>query len=191
MIISEFIDNFNNKKIVNTKINEHAVSDYLREVLEIKTYIPFREKRAVVEMVVAQNITEEDGIKRSDSINQYVSFVTAMITLHTNLEFSEDPVTDYDLLAESGLLPQIIAEFKTSYDECDILLKMALTMELEDNNINVLVGKFLNGILQRIDGVGGLIKDKLGDLNLKDILGQDIKPEDIAKLQGLLDRWNK
>lgn len=191
MIISEFIDNFNNKKIVNTKINEHAVSDYLREVLEIKTYIPFREKRAVVEMVVAQNITEEDGIKRSDSINQYVSFVTAMITLHTNLEFSEDPVTDYDLLAESGLLSQIIAEFKTSYDECDILLKMALAMELEDNNINVLVGKFLNVVLQRIDGVGGFIKDKLGDLNLKDILGQDIKPEDMAKLQGLLDRWNK
>ena len=41
MTISEFIKNFTDKKIVNSKINEHAVSDYLNKELEIKKYIPF------------------------------------------------------------------------------------------------------------------------------------------------------
>lgn len=191
MKIFEFVQNFKDKKVVNTKTNEHAVRDYIKKEIEFKTYIPFREKRAVVEVVAAQNTTEVDGIKRNDAINQYMSFVVAMITLHTNLEFSDDPVADYDLLEEAGLLSQIIAEFKTSYDDCEALLKMAVAMELEDNNINVIVGKFLNGILQRLDGVGDVLKDKLGGLNLKDILGRDIKPEDLAKLQGFLNRWNK
>lgn len=189
--VENFVKDFKDKRVINTKVAPDAIGNYIRENLEIRTYIPFVKKRAIAEMVVAQNTEEVDGVKRNDSINQYVSFVVAMISAHTNLEFGEDPVVDYDLLAESGLLHQIIAEFKTSYDECEILLKMALAMELEDNNINVLVGKFLNGILQRLDGVGEVLKDKLGGLNLKDILGQDIKQEDLAKLQGFLDRWNK
>ena len=112
-----------------------------------------------------------------------------MIGAHTALEFGDDPVVDYDLLSESGLLPQILAEFESSYSECDILLKMALAMELEDNNTNVLVGKFLNNILQRFDGAGEVLKEKFNDFNIADIL-KDFKPEDLAKLSGFLNKFN-
>lgn len=191
MTVQEFVKVFTEKKIMNTRINENAVSEYLCKELEIKSYIPFREKREIAEMIVAQNIKVVDGIKKYDDIDSYVSLVVASIAAHTNLEFGADPVADYDLLAETGLLPQIIAEFQSSHEEIGILLKMAIASELEDNNINVFVGKFLNGILQRVDTVGGVLKDKLGDLNLKDILGSDIKQEDLAKLKGFLDRYNK
>ena len=97
---------------------------------------------------------------------------------------------DYDLLAESGLLPQIIAEFKESYDECDVLLKMALAMELEDNNVNVLFGKFLNSILQRVDDVMEFAKNTFGNIDIKDILGEAFKEEDLAELKGFLDKYN-
>lgn len=189
MVIREFITKFNNDKVVNTQLKPNAVSDYLKETLEIKTYIPFREKREIAEIVVRQNTTEVDGIKRNDAINQYVSFIVAMLSAHTTLEFGDDPVADYDLLAESGLLPQIIAEFQESYSECDIILKLALAMELEDNNISVLIGKFLNSILQRLDGVGEVLKDKLGGFDLKEILGADFKQEDLAKLSGFLNKF--
>lgn len=186
--ILSFINDFNTKKIMNTKVAPNAISEYLRNNLEIKTYIPFKAKRLLAETIVAQNTEEIDGVKRNDSINQYISFVCAMIAAHTNLEFSEDPVEDYDMLSECGLLPQIIAEFQDSYNECEVILKMALAMELEDNNINVQVGKFLNGILQRLDGVGDVLKNTLGGLDLKDILGADFKQEDLAKLSGFLDK---
>ena len=190
MKVIEFVEQFKNDKVVNTKINENAVSKYLKDKLEIKTYLPFRFKRMLVETVVAQNIEFIDGIKKIDPINEYVGFIVAVLSAHTNLEFGDDPIADYDLLAEGGLLPQIISEFQESYSECDVLLKMARTSELEDNNVNVLVGKFLNGILQKLDGVGDVLKDKLGDFNLKDILGADFKQEDLAKLSGFLNKFN-
>lgn len=191
MKILDFIKDFEEKKVINTKIAPNAISDYVTKTLEVKTYIPFRQKREVVETIVSKNTKEVDGIKKNDSINQYLSFVISMLTLHTNLEFSKDPVEDYDLLAESGLLPLVIAEFKTSYDECDILLKMALASELEDNNVNVLVGKFLNGLLNKLDGLGEVLKDTLGDFDIKSLFGADFKNEDLAKLSGFLNKYNK
>ena len=188
MKIAEFIEKFKNDKVMNTKINEHAISDYLKKELEIKTYIPFRVKREIAEIVVAQNTDWVDGIKKHDSVNAYISFIVASLAAHTNLQFGYDPIEDYDMLAESGLLPQIISEFETSHSETDIILKMVLAMELEDNNINALVGKFLNDILQRLDSVGNVLKDKFGNVDLKDILG-DFKQEDLAKLGGLLNRF--
>lgn len=190
MTIKEFVENFANDKVINTQLKPNAISEYIKEKLEVKSYIPFKIKREIVEIVVSQNTKEIDGIKRHDSINAYIGFVVAMISAHTALEFSENPIEDYDLLAENMLLPKIIDEFKDSYNECDILLKMALAMELEDNNINVLVGKFLNGILQKLDGVGEVLKDKLGNFDLKDILGADFKQEDLAKLTGFLNKFN-
>lgn len=188
MKITDFVQEFKNKKIKNTTVAPNAVSEYLNSVLEIKTYLPFKVKRQIAEMVVTENTHEIDGVKKNDSINQYVSFVIAMLTAHTNLECSTNPIDDYDLLAESGLLPQILAEFKSSYDECDILLKMALSSELESNNINILVGHFLNKILNKMDEFGDALKDKLGDFNLKDVFGVDLKEEDLTKLSGFLDK---
>ena len=188
MLVNEFVKEFIEKKIFNSKLNEHAISNYLKENLEIKSYLPFRTKRQIAEMVVAQNIKEVDGIKKHNSIDGYVSFIVASIAAHTNLQFSDNPVADYDLLAESGLLPQIIAEFKDSHDEIDILLKMALASELEDNNIEVLVGRFLDKILKKMDEFGDVLKDKFEDFNLKDVFGADFKEEDLAKLTGLLNK---
>lgn len=189
--VKDFVEDFKSKKIQNTKINEHAVSDYIKSTLAVKTYIPFRQKREIVEMVVAQNLKEVYGVKKHDPINQYVSFVVAMIGAHTDMEFSDDPVVDYDLLAESGLLPRVISEFKASYDECDILLKMALASELEDNNINVTVARFLDGILKKLDSVGEVLKSQLGDFDIKKFLGADFNEEDLANLKGFLNKNSK
>ncbi len=189
--VKNFIDDFKQKKIQNTKLNDHAISDYLKETLEIKTYLPFRTKRMLVETVVSQNIEWVDGIKKIDAINEYIGFIVAVLSAHTAIEFSDDPVADYDLLAESGLLPQIIAEFQESYAECDVLIKLARASELEDNNINMLVGRFLNGILTRLDSVGEVLKTNIGNINLQEILGATFKEEDLAKLKSLLDKYIK
>lgn len=191
MKIKEFVENYKNARVQNTKINPNAVSEYLREELAIKTYIPFREKRRIAEMIVAQNIKVVDGIKKYDDINSYVSLVVASIDAHTDLEWSADPVADYDMLAESGLLPQIIAEFQGSHEEIGIWLKMAIASEIEDNNVNVLVGRFLNSILEKLDGVVDGVKELVGNVDLKELLGMNFKEEDLAQLKGFLDKYTK
>lgn len=183
MLAQEFVKTFMEKKIANNKINEHAVSDYLKNELEIKTYIPFREKRKIAEMIVGQNIKVVDGIKKYDSIDGYVSLIVASIAAHTNLRFSDDPIADYDILAESGLLGEIVAEFADSHQEVDLLVHMVLDMEMEDNDINALIGRFLDGILGKLDGFGSAIKN----VDLTKILG-NIEQEDFAKLGGILDK---
>lgn len=185
--VKQFVEEFKNNKIANSRVNENAVSDYLKDQLEIKEYIPFNDKRMIAEMVVGANTFELDGVKKHDSISAYVGFVVAMLTSHTNLEMSDDPVADYDLLAENGLLMPIIEMFRADYTECDILLKMALAYEMDDNAVGAVVGRFLNGIYNTLDGVGDVLKDTIGKINIDDILG-NIKQEDWAKLIGLLDK---
>lgn len=185
--IKEFVDAYKAKRFMNMKTATEERSEWLRKELEIKTYLPFKKKRELAEMVVERNIEMVDGIKKHDEINSYICFVVAVIGAYTNLRFNEDPVSDYDLLAENGLLPLIVAEFQNDYTECDIIRKMALDMELADNNVNVLIGRFLDNILKKLDGVGEVLNGKLDGFDIKDLLG-DIKPEDLAKLNGLLDR---
>ena len=191
MTIKEFVDDYQSKRFMNIKTAIDEKSEWLRNELEIKTYIPFREKRQIAEMIVAQNISEVDGIKKYDDIGSYVSLVVASIVAHTNLQFDQDIIADYDLLAESGLLTQIIAEFQGSHEEIGILLKMAVASELEDNNVNVLVGRFLDSVLKKLDSVVDGVKELVGNVDLKELLGMNFEEKDLAKLKRLLDKYNK
>ena len=122
MTIREFVEAYKAKKFMNTKQGVDERAEWIKKELEVKEYIPFREKREIAEMIVAAYTNEVDGIKKHDSISAYVGFVAASISAHTNLRFGDDPIADYDLLAESGLLPQIVAMFQESHNEIDILL---------------------------------------------------------------------
>ena len=141
-------------------------------------------------MLVMKNIDVVDGVKKHDSISGYISFVAAMLTAHTNLELS-DPIADYDVLSENKLLAPIIETFRTSYDECDVLLKMALAQELEDNNINMLFGRFLNNISEKVDELSEVLKSTMSNENLSALLGAKFNQEDLAKLSSFLDKYNK
>lgn len=187
MTIKEFVDAYKAKNFMNTKQGVEERAEWIKKELGLNTYIPFATKREIAEMVVAQNMVELDGIKKYDSISGYVALIVASIIAHTDLKF-ENPIEDYDMLAESGLLPQIISQFQSSHDEIDLLLKMVLAMELEGNNVNALVGRFLNKISGILDGVLDVAKEKFGDFDLKNVLGADIKEEDLTRLIGLLDK---
>jgi hypothetical protein len=188
MTIKEFCDAYKAQRFMNTKQGEDERVEWIRAQLGIKEYIPFREKREIAEMIVARNIKEINGVKRYDSIGGYIGLIVASIMAHTTLQFSDDPVSDYDTLAESGLLMEILAEFADSHAEIDLLLHMALDMELEDNEVNALIGRFLNKISGTLDGVINALKDKFEDFDLGEIFGADFNKEDLAKLSGLLNK---
>lgn len=174
MKVTEFINKYKTSNVINTKVNPNATSDFIKKTLEVREYVPFRVKQTAIQTVVKTCTDEIDGVKKNDAVSQYVSFVIAMLTLHTNLECDE-PIESYDTLCEAGLLNLIIETFMMDYNECEALMKMYVAVELEDNNINVLVGKFLNKIVDFMSG-----------LNLKDLFG--VSEEDLSLLKGFIDR---
>lgn len=177
------------KKIKNDRITPTAVEDYLSEKLDIIEYLPFQKKREIVDIVVEQVVTEENGVKKVDSITQFLAFIAAMLISHTNLQFSRSTSEDYDALNRCGMLEPIVAMFQKDYSECEALLKMAIADELADNNLNVIVGKFLDGILDKMDGIIDVAKGFAENADLS-TLGIDINKEDMAKLLGFLNKIN-
>lgn len=186
--VQDFVNEFVEKRVTNSKINPDAVSDFIRSKLEIVEYLPFNVKRQVIDMVVAKAVIEEDGVKKVNSVEQFLSFFVSMIMVHTNLTFSEKPEEDYDALNKNGLIEPILSMFQKDYSEFEVLLKMAIADELADNNLNVIIGKFLNGVLGKLDGVGDMLKGFTENIDLSKLLGTNIKEEDVAKFIGLIDK---
>ena len=184
MTIKEFVDAYKAKSFMNNKQGVESRSEWIKKELNVKSYVPFMTKREIAEMIVAQNIYEVDGIKKYDSISAYIGLVVASIMEHTDLDFSNDPIADYDLLAESGLLPQIVEMFQESHNEIDILHKMALASELEDNNPGALIGRFLDSILKKLDVATNGLNGLIGNLDIENMFSN----ENLAKLIGLLNK---
>ena len=187
MTIKEFCEAYKAKNFMNTKQGAEERIAWIKKGLAVKEYIPFKTKREIAEMIVEENIKLVDGIKKYDSISGYIALIVASIMAHTDLTF-DNTIADYDLLSESGLLPQIISQFQSSHDEIDLLRKMVLDMELEDNCTNALVGRFLNKISGALDGVLGTVKDKVSSFDWETVLGPDFNEENVTKLIGLLDK---
>lgn len=168
MLVQNFVEEFKNKKVQNTKTNDHAVADYIKQKLEIKTYLPFAYRKVLVQTIVDSHIEVVDGIKKYDNVNSYIGFIIAMIKAHTNLEFSQKSIDDYDLLAETGLLAAIVEEFRTSYEECEVLRKMMVAAEMQDNEASVIIGKFLNNIIMQL----AKWETKLQDVDVQTLLNE-------------------
>lgn len=188
MKVVEFINKYKESKVQNTKMAPDAVEQFIKKTLEVKEYVPFKTKQEIVKTIIEYNLEENDGIKKIDGINQYLSFICAMLASHTNLEICEVPADDYDLLAECGLVEQIVALFARDYKECDMLLKVAVANELEDNNLSAVVNRFLNGVLDKIDDVVGLVANATEGFDASKLLGEGFRKEDLGKLVGLLNK---
>ena len=187
MKTTEFIKAYKVFKQQNIRADEKDINDYIIKTLEVKTYIPFMTKRIIAETIVEGNTERINGIWKNDAINQYISFVIAMLQSHTNLEISEKPMEDYDMLAENDLLMPILVTFQTDYAECETVLKMALGMVLEENSVSALVGELVGNISNTLDNIA----KKFEDLDTQKILGANFKEEDLAKLTSLLNKFVK
>ena len=189
--VKDFVTEFKAKKIQDNRATPTGVSDFINEKLDFNTYVPFVEKYKMIDMVVERNMTENYGIVEIDSVGQFIGFLVAMMMSHTTLDFSDNPVDDYDLLCEAGLIEPIVECFKKDYDEGSVLLNMICDQKLKGNNLTVVVAKFLNGILGKFDGVGETLKAVVGQIDLQKLVETYFKDGDLASLRALLDTIGK
>jgi hypothetical protein len=190
MLITDFIKDFQEKKIQNTKINENAVSEYLKATLEIKGYVPFVEKQSIAQVVLETCANMEDGVIAIDSIQKYIIFTIMVLSTYTNLEFDGDEdLESYDALCsyqigDGTLLDEIVKTFEKEYMRCNDILNMMTADLMAENNIEKQVGKFLSGISKKINDLGDSLIDKLGDFNM------DLNQLDIDKLSDIISKIN-
>ena len=182
------IQEFKEKKIQNTKLNEHAVSDYLREKLEVKTYLPFAEKRDLCERVLnACNTVDDSGLVKVDSVSRYIVFTISIISQYTNIEFSSgdediDSLDEYDMLCESRLLNPILEVIGEEYATCNNMLNMMMAdIEANNNTVETVLGHNLNRITDSIDNLINVITEKVEDMDL------DLSQIDLDKYKEFLD----
>ena len=189
MKITEFIDGFKSKKIMNTQLAPNAVSEYIKTTLEVKDYVSFAEKRELCERVLnACNTKGSDGLVKVDSVSRYLVFTLSIISKYTNIEFSSgedaefNSLDEYDMLCENHLLNPILEVIGEEYVTCNNMLnRMMADIEANNNTVEAVLGHSLSKVTGSIDNLIDIVAEKVEEMNL------DLSQIDIDKYRGLLE----
>lgn len=174
----------NRTKMLKTE----QLQERLKKTLEVKKYIGIKDKKQLVDDIVNACIIYEDGVFKFNDIDKYIIFTMMTIEAYTNIELSDDIENDYDLLCQADLLNAVIATFNGEYENVRLLLQMKCEYILSGNNIEVQFGKFLNGLLGKIDSITNVLFDKVGDFDINNL---PIDTDDLRKLMSFVNSQNK
>lgn len=186
--VKNFVQDFKDKRIMNTKVDTDAVSKYIKETLEVREYVPFVEKQSIAQIVLESCAHLRDGIISIDSIQKYIIFTITVLSTYTNLEFigDETDLDSYDMLCsytigDGTLLDAILKTFEKEYLRCNDILNMMTSDLMAENNIEKQIGKFISSISENIDTLGETIKEKIENIDI------DLNQLDIDKLSTVIN----
>lgn len=178
MKVVEFCNLYKDKKI-----------ELSTEALEVKNYIPFIEKYELCSSIIntCNDIDIQTGIVTVDSVNRDVTFITKIISMYTNIEFSPDgnadisSIDEYDMLCENRLLEPILGLFAEEYVECKNML-VTMQNDLIANN-NTLHG-IASNVAKQIINIATLFNKKI------DALDFDFSQDNIDKYAKIFEKLN-
>lgn len=180
MTIQEFVKKVNeNKAKLYNKADKNALSNFIKQTLNVKDYLGIKEKKELIEDIVSATIIYENGLLKFNGIDQYITYAMKCIEVYTDLELSDDIEDDYDELSKTGLLEAITSTFAEEYKTVLTLLQMQCDYILMDNSIESKVGTFLTYLSSTINKLPDLAKDF-------DISKLNIDKNDIEKITELL-----
>ena len=176
----EFVSSSKNKMLKGAQLEE-----LVSKKIETKKYLSIKEKKGLVESIINECILFHDGVFKFDDVEKYICFTMRVIEAYTNLELSNDMEDDYDLLCESGLLNIVIDTFNAEYENVKVLLQMKCDDILNENNIEIQIGKFLSGLSNKIDDVINIMSNKIDGFSF------DKLPIEAGDLNKLIEFVNK
>ena len=184
MTIKEFIEAVNaNKTKLYNKTDKNAFANFIKQTLNVKSYISIIEKQRLAKRVLDACTYEENGVIKTDSFQKYFLFTIGVLKMYTNLEFNEEGniYEEYDELCGNGLLDAILDTFQEDYDRGNAVLNMLYTHTIENNNSTAnLIGTAMSKLSTGADELIHSLSDKIADINT------NLNNEDIAKLQNFL-----
>ena len=167
MTAKELITLMSDSKNKMLKIDQ--LQAVLKKKLDVKVYMSIKSKKDLVNAIVNECVLYEDGVFKFNDIDKYICFTMRTIEAYTNIELSEDLENDYDLLCESKLLDSIINTFKKEYDDVSILLQMKCDYVLSRNTTEVQLGRFLDGISEKLDVFIAALSNKINDFDINNL----------------------
>lgn len=184
MKILEFIQVVNNNKAkLYNKADKNALQNFIKQTLNIKSYISIKEKKQLVEDIVSETIIYENGLLKFNGIDQYIVYAMKCIEAYTDLELSDDIENDYDELSKVGLLEPITSTFAEEYKTVLTLLQMQCDYILMDNSISSKVGVFLTSISSIIDKLANSLSNSIDNFDISKL---NIDKKDIEKITEFL-----
>ena len=162
----------------------------LERGLQVKKYLPMEVKKTIAQCIIYECANDEDGVIKIDSVQRYLSYVKYMITMHTNLEYTD---ADYDALCsyeygDTTLLNAIIACFGEDANECSRILNLVTDDYMREFSIEFVVAKFLNNLNNSISGFANKINQKIDSVNIEDVIPGDV---DIEQLNAFFKKYIK
>ena len=169
-------------KIEKLLTDIHRANFDMEKELQVKKYLPMEVKKTIAQGIMYECITNEDGAIKVDSVQQYMSYVRYMITMHTNLEYTNE---DYDKLCsiqygETNLLNAIISCFGPDAKECDRILKLMCGDLMQNNSIEALIAKVTNVLIESINGITNNLNNKIDAIDMDGV--------DFSKVKKFIDK---
>lgn len=170
--------------IIQELINKIENNTDLKEILEIRTYIPITEKRAILETVLDECINIEDGVVTCDYITMKMAFELAMIKYHTDLEIKITSEDNYDEIQKLGI--DFHSEYLVDYEECQSLFE-GMKQELYSKySIESSIAQLSNKISGSIDNIVGVIAEKVASLDMSKFGFEGLE---LDKFKNLLNKY--
>ena len=163
MKVQEFIE-YMGKTVNSTMKNEHIIN-LAKNALEVKNYIPIKEKKDLIDNIIEKCIYFENGTFRIDSIDSYIYFTMLTIDAYTNIEI-DDIEECFDTLSESGLMPIVIASLGQEYQDVQTFLNMKRNEIMENNSVEMQVAKFFESALETVGDFSEGIMEVLKNVNI-------------------------
>lgn len=116
-----------------------------------RQYVPLEEKIAqakkIIEIACYKDMVDAEGktqkVYWEDSITQHFLTTRALITMYTDLTFSEDPMKDYNMLAEKKYDTMLLAALPA--DDAEIFMNIVdMVHDDEYENVNSIQGRAKN-----------------------------------------------
>lgn len=162
----------------------------LERGLEVKKYLPMEVKKTIAQGIIYDCTSDENGAIKVDSVERYMSYVRYMITMHTNLAYTDD---DYDVMCsteyeDTSLLNAVMECFDADARECSRVLDLMMNDFMQDMNIEFTVSKFLNGLNEYVERIVGKLNDKIAEVDINSFIPDDV---DRDKLKNFLNNYIK
>ena len=157
--------------------------------LQVKTYLPMDVKKTIAKGIIYDCTDDSEGVVKVDSVERYMSYVKYMITMHTNLEYTNE---DYDKLCSAeyrdmNLLNAIMSCFGDDAQECSRILDSMMDDLLMENSLEYSVAKFVNNLNKHIGDLAEKLNSKIDGFDIQSVLGN----VDTDKLNMFLNKYIK
>ena len=155
----------------------------LKEILEVRTYIPVSEKKVIFDIIFDKCLMVEDGVLKCDYITMKTTFELAMVKYHTNLEVDIMSEDDYDDIR--WIINEIHRTYLDDYSECETLFDGIKKEIYLQYSVESSIAKLSHQVLRVVENLANTVSKKIEGFDI------GFEGEEFDKFKNLLNKYGK